>query len=166
MSEWRPVILGDYWYPDEEHALAVFLDGLDEPMNHTKEIIAFVRALPDPPKEVKSEYGKSPNNFHITRRGDTLLVTLTYPPWSETDNTNGQCFYIEIDQESVRASDGIRMFYDYERDGWAIQQAAIFEWACDDEDMDRDWQEVAFIQSWAREKLDSDDKQVDHEQNR
>jgi len=38
-----------------------------------------------------------------------------------------------------------------ERDGWVVKQAGIFEWPADDKTMDADWQEVAFIKSWARE---------------
>jgi hypothetical protein len=100
----------------------------------------------------ESEYGSSSNNFHINKTGDTLIVELTYPPWSDPDNTNNQVRYIQVNQESVRASDGIRMFYDYDRDGWVIQQASVFMWDMDDEICDPDWQEVAFVRSWAREK--------------
>lgn len=91
----------------------------------------------------ESEYGGGSSNFHITKEGDTLSVELTYPPRSDEDNTKGQCRYVFIDQESVRASDGIRLYYDYDRDGWVIQQEA----ECGDDT----WQEVAFIKSWALE---------------
>ena len=59
---------------------------------------------------------------------------------------------ITIDLYHVRAADGIRIKYDGERDGWVIEQASIFEWDCDDEVMDSDWQEVAFVKAWARAK--------------
>ena len=104
-----------------------------------------------------SPYGNSPNNFHIAQHGDELIVELTYPPRSDGDNPNGQVRYIQVDQESVRASDGIRMFYDYERDGWVIQQASRFSWKADDEVCDPDWQEVAFVQSWARQETDEEE---------
>jgi hypothetical protein len=104
-------------------------------------------------KIVESEYGYSPNNFHILRDKDTLSVVLTYPPYTDGENV-GQVRHIFVDQESVRASDGIRMHYDYQRDGWVIEQAAKFAWDIDDNVCDPEWAEVAFIQSWAREKTD------------
>lgn len=97
----------------------------------------------------ESEYGGSPNNVHIARRGDTLSVAMTYPSISE----NGVKF-IEIDQESVRASDGIRLTFDYDRDGWSIMQPTKMCWK--DEPFDMGWEEVAFIKSWAlREKQEA-----------
>lgn len=92
----------------------------------------------------KSQYGGGPNNFHVTKNGDTLDVELTYPPRSDAENTKNQCRYIFVDQESVRASDGIRLHYDYDRDGWVIEQ----EPECGEDT----WVEVAFVQSWALER--------------
>jgi len=80
------------------------------------------------------------NNFHISRNENELSVELTYPQV----NTYGGCQYILVDQESVRASDGIRLHYDYERDGWVIEQP----------DNNENWKETAFAQSWARERPD------------
>lgn len=48
---------------------------------------------------------------------------------------------IDIGLEHVRASDGIRIKYDFERDGWVILQSS---------ELPDDWQEVAFVRSWAR----------------
>ena len=103
----------------------------------------------------QSRYGGTDRNFHVTKRGDQLDVELTYPPRSDADNTNEEVRYVCVDQESVRASDGIRLHYDYERDGWVIEQASVFSW--DSEEASNapnaeDWQEVAFIKSWARQK--------------
>lgn len=100
----------------------------------------------------ESKYGESPNNFDISKVDDELHIELTYPPRTDADNTHDQVRYVVVNQESVRASDGIRMFYDFERDGWVIQQGSVWEWEADDTQCDEDWQEVAFIQSWAREK--------------
>lgn len=94
----------------------------------------------------ESEYGVSPNNVHITRRGDTLCVENTYP-----NITKVGVKYFEIDQESVRASDGIRLHYDYDRDGWVIEQPTKLIWLANDDPCDMGWKEVAFIQSWALE---------------
>ena len=53
----------------------------------------------------------------------------------------------------TRAADSIRISYDSDRDGWAIEQASTFEWSANDNVCDQDWQEVAFIEAWAREKV-------------
>lgn len=88
-------------------------------------------------------------NFHCDRRGDELHVSLTYP-----DLEKKALKSVVFDQESVRASDGIRISYDYQRDGYVIEQASTFCWDVGDEVCDPDWQEVAFIQAWARDKTE------------
>lgn len=51
----------------------------------------------------------------------------------------------------VRAADNIRIHYDFNRDGYVIEQSSVFQWDLDDDIRDPDWQEVSFIQSWGRE---------------
>lgn len=63
---------------------------------------------------------------------------------------------LQIGLMDVRATDDIRVSYDFERDGWKIEQASIFSWDVDDEICDPDWQEVAFVKAWAREKKDDE----------
>lgn len=94
----------------------------------------------------ESEYGGSPQNYHIHQRDDVLSVELTYP-----NITKGGCTTVEIDQESVRASDGIRVRYDYDRDGWAIYQPRPYYYVDHQDQMsiEDEWVEVAFVQSWA-----------------
>ncbi len=77
---------------------------------------------------------------------DTKQVELEYP------RIVGRPKYLQISLTDVRAADDIRVFYDFERDGWVIEQASIFEWLLGDTMCDPDWAEVAFIQAWAREK--------------
>ena len=78
--------------------------------------------------------------------GNTRIVNLSYPRCSEIKN-------VMVDLCDVRAADGILVSYDFDRDGWVIKQASTFEWGEDDEtDCDPDWQEVAFVQAWGREK--------------
>ena len=84
---------------------------------------------------------------YIEQHGEVLTVTLWYPR-----NDDSDVKVIEVDLMDVRAADSIRITYDFDRDGWSILQASIFEWDVDDEECDADWQEVAFIKSWAREK--------------
>jgi hypothetical protein len=99
----------------------------------------------------ESEYGNSPNNLHIVRRGEEVGVTMTYP------SVEGERVrHVYVNQESVRGSDGIRMHYDYERDGFVIEQASRFAWPVGDPICDPDWKEVAFIQSWAREETEEE----------
>ncbi len=63
----------------------------------------------------ESDYDKK--NYHITRFDETLIVDLTYP------NIEGdRVRFVEFDQESVRASGGIRAHFDYDRDGYVISQ--------------------------------------------
>jgi hypothetical protein len=73
-------------------------------------------------------------------------VELMYPEIYAKEKTT-----IEIGMCHTRAADSIRISYDSDRDGWVIEQASIFKWA-DDSVCDPDWQEVAFIPAWGREK--------------
>ena len=70
--------------------------------------------------------------------GETAYVEFFYP------RTPNHVKTIEIGLEDVRAADNIRVSYDFERDGWKIEQAS--------RDMvdDEDWQEVAFVHAWGR----------------
>jgi hypothetical protein len=82
----------------------------------------------------------------VESKGATPTVQLWYP------RLEGHAQEIEIELSDVRAADSVRVRYDFERDGWVILQASTFEWSCDDPICDSDWQEVAFIKSWNREK--------------
>lgn len=53
--------------------------------------------------------------------------------------------HIEVGLEHVRAADNIRISYDFERDGYVIEQS---RWT-DDNLLGELWQEVAFIRSWS-----------------
>jgi hypothetical protein len=103
----------------------------------------------------ESEYGSGPMNFHISKRDDELHVELTYPPWTDADNKNGQCRYVCVDQEATRASDGVRLHYDYQRDGFVVEQPkfSLKKTGADSYDTITSWIEVGFFQSW---KFESD----------
>ncbi len=89
----------------------------------------------------------------VQRRGETLSVCIWYPPRKgEVGYGDDNARFIEVQLIDVRAADSIRIHYDFERDGYAIEQASTFEWDMDAEVHDPDWQEVAFIEAWAREK--------------
>lgn len=98
----------------------------------------------------KSEYGDSPNNFHVMKEGNELRVQLTYPPYTDTENEHGKCRHVYIDQESVRASDGVRLHYDFERDGFVAEQPKPRMVALGKNSYDtvNDWIEVGFFPSW------------------
>ena len=59
---------------------------------------------------------------------------------------------LELELLHTRAADSIRIYYSSMRDGWVIMQASTFTWSGDDPICDQDWQEVAFVEAWAREK--------------
>lgn len=79
--------------------------------------------------------------------GDELNLNLWYP---RNDDSTVKAFVIGL--VDVRSADGIRVSYDFDRDGWKIEQASKFQWDADDKVCDPDWQEVAFVQAWAREE--------------
>lgn len=97
-----------------------------------------------------SPYGGSPLNFHINKDGDTLDVQLTYPPWGAADNKNDQVRYVLFDQEAVRASDGVRLHYDYERDGVVVEQPRprLIRTGPSSYEDEITWIEVGFFKSW------------------
>lgn len=84
------------------------------------------------------------DQFHV--RGRRICVELFYP---RLDNRANE---IEIGLSDVRSSDGLLISFDFDRNGWSIKQASTFSWDCDDTVCDPDWQEVAFIEAWGREK--------------
>jgi hypothetical protein len=84
--------------------------------------------------------------------GDELHIDLWHPRVPDEGNGAQRIRKFVIGLMDVRAADDIRVSYDFERDGWKIEQASTFQWEADDEACDPDWQEVAFIQAWGREK--------------
>lgn len=76
-----------------------------------------------------------------------LCIDIEYP------RNEGNIQSLEIGLSDVRAADSIRVSYDFDRDGWKIEQASKFSW--DNPEApdfgDADWKEVAFIKAWARE---------------
>lgn len=81
----------------------------------------------------------------VVIRGDTACLDIWYPEQREVK-------YVSVGLMAVRAADNIRISYDFDRDGWKIEQASRFGWNCADAVCDPDWQEVAFVQAWARQE--------------
>ncbi len=74
---------------------------------------------------------------------DGVHVDLWYP------RNEGATQAIVVGLCDVRAADSVRVSYDFERDGWVIQQAKKSSWEPGDTVCDPQWTEVAFIQAWA-----------------
>lgn len=89
------------------------------------------------------------------RQGRTVGAELCYP------TLEGNVATLEVGLNDVRSADSLLISYDFERDGWSIKQASRFEWDADDDVCDPDWQEVAFVQSWAR-RVPGDDVAPGH----
>ena len=71
---------------------------------------------------------------------DTAHVDLWYP------RSRGIGF-VEVGLVDVRAADSVRLSYDFDRDGWRIEQReGIDRGGCIE---DGDWVEVAFLRAWA-----------------
>lgn len=77
---------------------------------------------------------------------DTQYVDIVYP------RCEGNQKFVNVGLMDVSAADPIRISYDFDRDGWVIEQASIFSWPCGETVYDQDWKEVAFVQAWARSR--------------
>ncbi len=88
-------------------------------------------------------------------RDDTIGVELYYP------RTPGHVTYVEVGLMDVRAADGIRVSYDFDRDGFVVEQP----WYEDVEitkpgatyrsfDQVEHWHEVGFFKSWVLKGMD------------
>ena len=90
------------------------------------------------------------NGYEFAYYGkDTTEFTFFYPRCN-------QVRFLEVDISDVRASDGVRVSYDFERDGYVIEQPCANYWFEGDEMIPsgdkREWKEVGFFQSWALEE--------------
>ena len=80
----------------------------------------------------------------IVVRGETAHVDLWYPR-SEGKTIRA----VQVGLVDVRAADDIRITYDFDRDGYVIQQQVTWERFEDEpEDATEDWREVAFVKAW------------------
>jgi len=70
---------------------------------------------------------------------DTIQIDLHYPALPDSIK------HFQIGLIDVRAADDIRVSYNFERNGWKIEQPSICEWKADDKVCDQGWTEVAFI---------------------
>ncbi len=92
---------------------------------------------------------------------DTIYTEIWYPARKDGDEGLGTVRHVEVDLVDVRASDGLRITYDFDRDGWVIQQPTKLCWSADDKSPDMCWKEVAFVQSWQlRAEQDENERRV------
>jgi len=75
-----------------------------------------------------------------------LCVDFLYP------RNDGHIKEIEIGLSDVRASDGIKIHYDFKRDGYVVEQPYYIEVDKGNYiDQEQHWEETGFFQSWALE---------------
>lgn len=91
----------------------------------------------------------------LTERDDHWDIKILYPRQKDIQ-------HIVFNICDVRASDGIRISYDFGRDGYKIEQPTQLEWVID-EKVDMKWKEVAFIQSWALEEEQKKNSPLEYE---
>ena len=103
----------------------------------------------------KGDYGNDGGfTARVGRVGDTLRVELLYPPYEADPFGGGRIRYVELNQESVRASDGIRLHYDFDRDGFVVEQETVFSWPVGDLEYDPKRVVVACIPSWGSQVVE------------
>jgi len=82
----------------------------------------------------------------IVDQGETVETCLQWPRIRDAK-------YIVASLCDTRAADEIRISYDFDRDGWKIEQPQRANWDADAPDAgDPKWLEVAFIKAWASNK--------------
>lgn len=93
-----------------------------------------------------SNYIKLPCGAEIDERRDGVIeVGVWYP------RNDGGIATVELDLVDVRASDGLRVTFCFERNGWIVEQPIIS--TDEDGDESQEWREVYFAESYA---LDAD----------
>lgn len=83
---------------------------------------------------------------HLAESPAGLSATLWYP-------RNGGPQHVVVGLCDVRAADDLRIRYDFDRDGWVVEQPQYGTWATDEEHMrlGYGWVEVGFFQAWGKE---------------
>jgi hypothetical protein len=90
-------------------------------------------------------FNKQNDITDVAVHGDTAHIDIWYPRSSEVK-------FIEVGLMDTRSSDGVRVSYDFERDGWVIEQSApTMEDRGTHREMVDHWQEVYFARSRALE---------------
>ena len=79
----------------------------------------------------------------VIERNNTIVAEFLYP-------RNNQIKFIEVGMCDVRATDNIRISFDFERSGWKIEQPYINEKDMGSyiEASEDTWEEVGFFPNW------------------
>ena len=85
---------------------------------------------------------------HVAQRGDTLQSDLWYPGGAARRDMEAEPTYVRIGLYHVRAADDVRISYDFDRDGWKVEQDKRAHL----DGIDEEWTEVAFVEAWAFEE--------------
>jgi len=91
------------------------------------------------------------DGYAVKRNDEIVAVELLYPP-VDGEPANGHPRYVTVDMERTHSTDGLRIWYSVNRNGWVIEQAQVFEFDAKDPVCDPQWKEVSFIKSWACER--------------
>ena len=84
---------------------------------------------------------KLPCGAEIDERSDGVIeVGVWYP------RNDGGIATVELELVDVRASDGIRVTFDFDRNGWSVKQPVT---VTDEENEYQEWIEVHFAKSYA-----------------
>lgn len=110
-------------------------------------------------RELKAGTGELKTWARIYDDLKTFCVDLWYPQCLDQGGVS-RFDRIEVGLIDTRVADSIQVSYDFERDGFVIKQASRFSWLEDEigpnGECDSDWQEVAFVEAWARAEEDED----------
>ncbi len=90
------------------------------------------------------------SNVEVLGNGDTVTVEVQYPRCHPVK-------FVEVGLCDVRSADGLRLSFDFDRNGWKVEQARYFSWETDDAVCDPGWVEVAFIDAWGSKVTRSDE---------
>lgn len=81
--------------------------------------------------------------WEARRVDDEVVVDLAYP------RSDGEAKFVRVGLTDVRAADELRISYDFERDGWKVEQASNHGPWGGDAEPDEGWREVGFFKAWA-----------------
>ena len=84
------------------------------------------------------------------QHGNVLSLNLIYPPYPG-DDPGDRVTTFQVGLMAVRAADDIRVSYDYDRDGWKIEQEKMVRWEGTYAGTG-EWVEVAFVDAWGNER--------------